>query len=139
MEIVASQTQESPGITILQLRGALDGNSYQHLITEAEKLYDTGVRDLVLDMSDLTFLSSAGLSALHRIARVFRGEDPSTFEEGWAAIHAMGKERGSGYQDHIKLLNPNEKIQSVLDTVGFKSFFPIYTDLQLALASFINS
>lgn len=136
MEIITSQPQDVSGVTVLQLRGALDGSSYQHLITEAEKLYDAGVRNLILDMSELTFLSSAGLSALHRIARMFRGEDRSTFEEGWAAIHAMGKERESGLQERVKLLNPNEKIQSVLDTVGFKAFFPIYTDLQPALASF---
>ena len=136
MEIVASQKQEVPRVTVLQLRGALDGSSYQHLITEAEQLYDAGVRNLILDMSELTFLSSAGLSALHRIARLFRGEDRSTFEEGWAAIHAMGKERDSGLQERVKLLNPDEKNQSVLDTVGFKAFFPIYTDLQTALASF---
>jgi hypothetical protein len=56
----------------------------------------SGTRDLLVDMSELTFLSSAGLSGLHRTARVYRGEDSSTFEEGWAAIHAMGKERDSG-------------------------------------------
>lgn len=136
MEIIVSQNQDTPNVSIMKLRGALDGTSYQYLIAEAEKLYDAGARNLILDMSELTFLSSAGLSALHRIARVFRGEDRSTFEEGWAAIHAMGKERSSGLQERVKLLNPSEKILSVLDTVGFKAFFPVYTDLQPALASF---
>jgi hypothetical protein len=87
-------------------------------------------------MSELTFLSSAGLSALHRITRVFRGDDRSTFEEGWAALRAMGRERDGGLQEHVKLLSPDEKIQSTLDTVGFNSFFEIYTDLQTALESF---
>jgi anti-anti-sigma factor len=136
MEIVISHNQGTPQVSIMKLRGALDGSSYQDFITEAEKLYDTGVRNLLLDMSELTFLSSAGLSALHRIARVFRGENRSTFEEGWAALRAMGKEQGSGVQEHVKLLNPDEKIQSTLDTVGFKAFFEVYTDLQTALDSF---
>jgi anti-anti-sigma regulatory factor len=120
----------------VKLKGALDGSSYEDFIRAGEKLYDSGVRNLILDMSELTFLSSAGLSAIHRIARVFRGEDRSTFEEGWAAIHAMGKESRSGYQKYIKLLNPTERILDVLDTVGFKSFFEIYTDTQAALDSF---
>jgi anti-anti-sigma factor len=136
MEIVISHNQGTPQVSIMKLRGALDGSSYQDFITEAEKLYDAGVRNLILDMSELTFLSSAGLSALHRIARVFRGENRSTFEEGWAALRAMGKEQGSGVQEHVKLLNPDEKIQSTLDTVGFKAFFEVYTDLQTALDSF---
>jgi len=136
MEMIVSQNPDTPGITVLYLRGALDGNSYQNFIDETEKLYQAGARNLILDMSELTFLSSAGLSGLHRAARIYRGDDPSTFEEGWAAIHAMGKEREAGFQKQIKLLNPNEKILDVLDTVGFKAFFEIYTDLQPALASF---
>lgn len=136
MEIVISQPQDGANISVMALRGALDGNSYQRFITEAEKLYDSGSRNLVLDMSELTFLSSAGLAALHRVARVFRGEDRSTFEEGWSALRVMGNDRKSGLQEHIKLFKPSEKVQSVLDTVGFKAFFEIYTDMQPALASF---
>jgi hypothetical protein len=48
----------------------------------------------------------------------------------------MGKERGSGFQEHIKLLNPSNRILEVLDTVGFKAFFEIYSEIQPALASF---
>jgi anti-anti-sigma factor len=136
MEIIISHNEGTPPVAVMQLRGALDGSTYEYFISEAQKLYDAGTRNLILDMSELTFLSSAGLSALHRTARVFRGEDRSTFEEGWGAIHAMGKERDKGFLEHIKLLNPSEKIQSVLDTVGFKSFFEIYTEIQPALASF---
>ena len=136
MEIIISQNQDTSPATIMQLRGALDGSSYEQFITEAQKLYDEGSRNLILDMTELTFLSSAGLAGLHRIARVFNGEDRSTMEEGWAAIHAMGKERDSGFQKHVKLLNPNEKILDVLDTVGFKTFFEIYTEIHPAMASF---
>jgi len=136
MEIIISQNQDTSPVTVIQLRGALDGSSYEDFIAEAEKLYEAGTRNLLLDMSKLEFLSSAGLAALHRIARIFRGDDPSTFEEGWGAIHAMGRERSSGFQEHIKLLNPSEKIQDVLDTVGFKTFFEIYMDIHPAMASF---
>jgi len=136
MEIIVSKIQDTPSVSVMKLRGALDGSTYEDFISEAEKLYKEGVRNLILDMSELTFMSSAGLSGLHRVARIYRGEDPSTFEEGWAAIHAMGKERSRGLQKQIKLLNPNEKILSVLDTVGFKAFFEIYTDMKPALASF---
>jgi anti-anti-sigma factor len=138
MEIIVSKNQDVIPVSIMQLRGALDGNTYEQFITEAQKLYDSGTRNLLLDMTDLTFLSSAGIAALHRVARIFRGEDRSTLDEGWAAMRAIGKERDSGYQfqDHIKLLNPNDKIRDVLDTVGFKAFFEIYTEMHPAIASF---
>ena len=136
MEIIISQNQDNPHVSIMQLRGDLDGGSYEYFIVEAQKLYDNGIRNLILDMRELSFLSSAGIAGLHRIARVFRGEDRSNMEEGWAALRAMGNDRDNGVQKHIKLLNPSEKIQDVLDTVGFKAFFEIFTEIHPAMASF---
>ncbi len=136
MEIIFSQNQDTPATCILKLQGALDGASYEYFITEAQKLYDAGTRNLVLDMSELTFLSSAGIAALHRIARVFRGEDSATLEEGWSAIHAIAKDHDSGSQEHIKLLKPSENILAVLDTVGLKAFFEVFNDIHPAMASF---
>lgn len=136
MEIIISQNQDTSSVAIMHLKGALDGSSYERFIVEAEKLFDAGTRNIILDMSELNFLSSAGIAALHRIARIFRGEDRSTFEEGWAALRAIGRDRDSGSQDHIKLLNPSEKVLDVLDTVGFTAFFEIYTDIHPAMASF---
>jgi anti-anti-sigma regulatory factor len=136
MEIIVSQPQGTTPVVIMQLKGSLDGNTYEKFIAEAQNLYDAGTRNLLVDMTGLTFLSSAGIAALHRIARVFRGEDRTNMEEGWSAIHSMGRDRDAGFQEHIKLLNPNDKIQSVLEMVGFKAFFEIYTDIKLAMASF---
>jgi len=122
-------------VAVIQLHGAMNGKK---LVAEAQKLYDAGTRNLVLDMSELTFISSAGLSALHHIALVYRGEDQPTFKEDRTAIHAMREEREGGFQfqEHVKLLNPSEAIQDVLDIVGFKTFFEIFTDLDAAMASF---
>ena len=136
MEIFISQQQSAASpVSIMKLKGSLDGSSYEYFITEAQKLYDSGARNLLVDMTDLVFLSSAGLGALHRVARVFRGEDRANMEEGWAALRAMGRE-GNVIQEHIKLLNPSASIQNVLDTVGFKSFFAIFLDTSEAIASF---
>lgn len=138
MEIAISEKHGSVPVTVMALRGALDGSSYEKFVAEAQRLYDAGSRNLLLDMTEMTFLSSAGIAALHRTARIFRGEDTSTLDEGWAAMRALGSEREGGYtvQKHVRLLNPSERIQDVLDTVGFKAFFAIYTDSAIAIASF---
>jgi len=136
MDIIISKDQATPTISVMKLSGALDGNSYESFITEAQELYDSGTHNLLLDMSELTFLSSAGIAALHRIARVFRGEDRSTMEEGWSAIRAIAKDQDSDIQEHVKLLNPGENILEVLDTVGLSAFFEVFTDVHPAMASF---
>ena len=122
-------------VAIIQLYGAMNG---KNLVAEAQKLYDAGTRNLLLDMSELTFISSAGLSALHHVALIYRGEGQDTFKEDREAIQAIRKERYTGFrlQEHVKLLNPSEAIKDVLDIVGFKAFFEIYTDLEEAIASF---
>ena len=136
MEITFSHIQGTVPVTIMHLQGKLDGNTYESFITEAQKQYDGGVRDLVLDFNQVTYLSSAGLSALHTVALLFRGQKLSERQEGWASFHAMENDRMNGPQSHIKLLRPNADVKKVLDLVGFNALFEIYNDIHQAAASF---
>jgi len=122
-------------VAIIQLFGAMNVKQF---IADAQKLYDVGTRNLILDMSELTFIGSAGVSALQKIALVYCGEDQPTSKENQSINQAMPNESEDGFrcQEHIKLLNPSEAIQDVLDIVGLKPFFEIYTDLDAAVASF---
>jgi len=129
-------THQSGGVDILHLKGTLDGSNYRELIQEAQTLYAGGLRKLILDLGQLTFMSSAGISALHRMALIFRGDQGKAAEEGWASYRAMGNGRENGVQQFVKLLNPNERVIHSLELIGFTSFFEIYTDQAQAVASF---
>jgi anti-anti-sigma factor len=136
IEMTVMQDQDTIPVTILQVQGKLDGSNYEALIAEAQTLYNAGTRDLLLDLSTLTFLSSAGLSALHRVALLFQGRKSADLEEGWNSFHAIDRDRGSGAQQHVKLLNPTPEVKKVLELVGFTNFFEIHTELYAAVASF---
>jgi hypothetical protein len=58
MNISTSQAQGNVPVTIIKLDGQLDGQNYQELITKAQELYSAGARDFLLDLSDLTYISS---------------------------------------------------------------------------------
>jgi anti-anti-sigma regulatory factor len=135
MEITVSQHEGATPVAVIGLQGAMNGKK---LVAEAQKLYDAGTRNILLDMSELTFISSAGLSALHQVALTYRGEGQTNFKEDREAVQAMRKERYTGFyfQEHVKLLNPSEAIKDVLDIAGFKAFFEIFTDFDEAMASF---
>lgn len=122
-------------VAIIQFYGAMNVKQF---VTDAQKLYDAGTRNLVLDMSGLTFIGSAGVSALQKIALVYCGEDQPISEENLQITQATPNESEERFhcQEHVKLLNPNEAIQDVLDIVGLKPFFEIFTDLDEAVASF---
>ena len=136
MNITVSKEEGRVEVTVLRVEGQLDGQSYQDLITKAKELYSAGSRDLLLDLSDLTYISSAGLVALHSIALMVRGEEMPDTEHGWSAYRSMGRGSEAGMQTHIKLLNPREEVRSVLEMVGFDRVFEILADFNEAVKSF---
>jgi len=136
MNIVVSQKQGRVPVTIVRLEGQLDGQNFQDLIGKAREIYDAGVRDVVLDLDALTYISSAGLVALHTIALLFRGQAMPDPEQGWAALKSMDRSRNGGFQEHVKLVNPRPEVKSVLEMVGFTGFFETFADLQQAVQAF---
>jgi anti-anti-sigma factor len=136
MNITVSQKQGRVPVTVIELDGRLDSNSFQRLIDQAKKAYDGGTRDLVLDMTKLSYISSAGVVSLHSSAKLFRGEEMPDPEKGWSAIRSVEKDRERGVQQHVKLCSVPLEVRSVLDMVGFSTFFEIYDDLDKAIASF---
>jgi anti-anti-sigma factor len=136
MNISVSQAQGNVPVTVIKLDGQLDGQNFQELISKAQELYSTGARDFLLDLSDLTYISSAGLVALHSVALMARGEELPNMEGGWAAYRSMGRSSEAGVQKHVKLLNPRSEIMGVLDMVGFSNVFEIYTDREEAVNAF---
>ena len=136
MNISVSQAQGKVPVTIIKLDGELDGQNYQELITKAREVYNGGARNFLLDLSDLTYVSSAGLVALHTVATLARGDALPDTNAGWSAIRSVGNTGSSGVQEHVKLFNPRSEVKSVLDMVGFSKAFEIHTDLDEAVKSF---
>lgn len=136
MNIIVSQEQGRVPVTVMRLEGQLDGQNFQELIDKARDVYDTGARDFLLDMDALTYISSAGLVALHTIALMLRGETVPDPQQGWAALKSMDRSRDGGMQEHVKILNPHPEVKSVLEMVGFTSFFEVFGDLREAVQAF---
>jgi anti-anti-sigma regulatory factor len=136
MNISVSQAPGRVPVTVIKLDGQLDGQNYQELITKAQELYAAGGRDFLLDLSDLTYISSAGLVALHSVALLARGEELPDLEGGWSAYRSMGRSSEAGVQKHVKLLNPRSEVMGVLDMVGFSNVFEVFTARDEAVNSF---
>lgn len=136
MDMSVSQVQGNVPVTILKLEGQLDGQNYQDLIVKAQELHREGTRDLLLDLSDLTYISSAGLVALHSIALLMRGEEMPDPEGGWSAYRSIGRSKEAGIQKHVKFLNPRSEVTGVFEMVGFSQVFEVFTDRDEAVKSF---
>lgn len=136
MNISVSEMQGNVPVSVLKLDGQLDGQNYQELIAKAQELYDAGARDFLIDLSGLTYISSAGLVALHSVALLAKGEELPDTEHGWSAYRSMGRTSTAGLQTHVKLLSPSDDVKNVLDMVGFTNVFAIFTDRDEAVKSF---
>jgi anti-anti-sigma factor len=136
MNIVVSVEQGKMPVTVMRLEGHLDGQNYQNLIAKARELYEAGARNILLDLDELTYISSAGIVALHSIALMLRGESAPDLEQGWTAVKAAERTREAGIQKNIKFLNIGPDVYNVLDMVGLAVFFENFTDRETALRSF---
>ncbi len=137
MTISISQKQGRVPVTVVSLDGRLDGQNYQDLIAKGQELYNNGSRDILLDLTGLTYVSSAGMVAFHNIALMMRGEMPPSPDQGWSAYRSMGRSGfAGGGQEHFKLFNPQPEVEHILDMVGFNTIFKIFSDMDEAINSF---
>jgi anti-anti-sigma regulatory factor len=136
MDITFSKAVGNVDVTVMHLDGQLDGQTYQSLIKKANEVYIAGARNFLLDLSGLTYISSAGLAALHAVALLARGETVPDSESGWATLRSMGSRGTSGKSENVKLLNPRDDIVNVLEMVGFNNIFEIFMDFDEAVKSF---
>lgn len=137
MEILVEQVQGQLPVTVMKLVGELDASCYRDLIDQVQQAYQSSTRRLLLDLSGLTFMSSAGLVALHSAALLMRGTSLPD-EEGWSAFHAVSSfvESSSGFEANLKLLNPSDRVKKTLQKTGFDRTFAVFDDRKAAIASF---
>lgn len=67
LKITVSQEQGQVPVTVFYLVGDIDGSSYEELQTQAKSAYEAGTQYLLLDLTKVKYMSSAGLRALHNI------------------------------------------------------------------------
>jgi anti-anti-sigma regulatory factor len=138
MNIMVENLVAGVPVTVVRLEGELDASNYQEFIARADSLYRDGIRHVLIDLTDLSFLSSSGLVALHSVALTMRGETPPDPAAGWDVFHTMSHdlEAQPGPQDNIKLVNPQPRVARTLEISGFSRLLPIFSDREAALASF---
>lgn len=104
------------GTGICAFEGRLDGNTSEQADKHLTSLVDNGdVDNVIIDLSSLEYLSSAGLRVL-----------------------LMAAKRAKGCKKQVVLAAANESVQQVLTISGFSSIlkiFPDRTSAEDALAS----
>jgi hypothetical protein len=116
-------------VCVLHLAGRLDGQSESALMKYAQDEYNAGMSFLLLDLSQLDMLTSAGLRALHVIYKLFT---PKVEIEEWGKKHNDEPYKST----YFKLAGTTPEIYYVLNIAGFLNNIPVFADLQEGLLSF---
>jgi anti-anti-sigma regulatory factor len=124
-----------PEVAVIALVGELDGSNFERLIETARIARDGGASTIVLDLAGLTYMGSSGLVAIQSTALLLRGQEPPSPEDGWDAIHRLGREVESdtGGSAPLHLAAPTPPVDRVLERTGMKSLFPVHADRHAAL------
>ncbi len=118
LTISTEEVQADVPVTVFHLRGWLDAQSEEQLLEAARTSHDGGARYLLIDMSDLDTLTSAGMRALQKVYQIF------TPKEDQFRIA------------HLKMCNAPPQIYNVLGITGFLQNIPMYESIHSALESF---
>jgi anti-anti-sigma regulatory factor len=132
MNISVSQEQARVPVTILRLAGRVSLDTTPELKQAAQDAFQNGARFLLLDLSAVETITSAGLSALHSIYAFF---NDSASREAGAALSDQTTDQPFKSR-YVKLLSPAPHVRRVLEMTGFDIFLEIYDGRQEAIASF---
>jgi len=116
-------------VTILHFDGSLDRQAEDLAINSARAARDSGARFLLIDLSNVDVVTSAGLHALHIIFKMFT---PHEEVEAWKKKNTEHMFKSP----YFKLAGAAPQIQYVLNIAGFLQNIAIYPTLQDALDSF---
>lgn len=136
MQISITKKEWRVSVTVMHLSGNLDASNYIEVINKVQDLYASGVRDILVDLSGVPYVSSAGLMSLHTVALIFAGQSMYSKETGRPSFRAINPERDAAVRQHVKLFGPQPAVEQVLDVVGLKQFFDVFSDLDLAIQSY---
>lgn len=132
MRIVVSRVEGRVPVTLLRVVGEIGVESAGLLRQEAQSAVESGARHVLLDLADVTFVSSAGLRAVHYVFTLLRAASPGQGDE---AVH-RGIASGTYHSPLLKLLKPSQHVREALRLAGFDMFLEVHTDLQAAISSF---
>jgi len=124
MEITLSKEQGRVPVTVLHVTGRVNLGTAEQLQDKARETIQAGTVDLLLDLSGVESLTSAGLRAIHQIYQLLH--DDSTKEQSGGIVKSP----------HLKLLSPSPAVRGVLKIAGFDTFLELHDNAQEAVSSF---
>jgi anti-anti-sigma factor len=134
MDIQVSTVNGRVPVTVMHVNGNIDALSYEQFQAKADELIAGGTRYLLIDLSNCSFISSAGLRALHQIFNQLRAMD-ADHSKSEEEVH-RGISAGTYKSPNLKLLKLSKESKTAFELSGFDMFIEAFDNEKAAIASF---
>ena len=108
-------TKRLERVDLMKVSGRVDHQTAPELEKALRAIVDEGRHNIIVDLGEVAYISSAGLKVLQATAKAVRG----------------GLTPGD-----VRLLNLKPHLKEIFDTIGFTSLFKVYDDPVDAVGSF---
>lgn len=132
MDIVVSQEQGRKPVTVFHITGAVDSSNYMELQQKATEAHEAGMRDLLIDLAKVDYVSSAGIRVLNDILKMLRTDAPAESDEAMS----KGLRDGTWRSPHLKLVHVPRYVAEAFRIAGVDMLLEMYDDPAKAVASF---
>ena len=120
LNIMVGLEQGNVPVTVMRLEGDIDAATHKTLQDKAAELVEGGATHILLDLSGVAYMGSAGFRAIHAMTNMLNKEGSS----------------GLSKSPYLKLFNPTDAVARVIKTLGFDVYLDIYQDRNEAVDSF---
>ena len=126
-DVSIAQAEGDVPVTILYLKGKFDTTGADVFDARSQEILAAGAKDVLIEMSKVAFMSSAGLRSIHNLFYELHPEGTQEHER----ILEEGVRKGAYKAPHLKLLNPPKRVLESLKAVGVDMYMSILTGDEL--------
>lgn len=134
MEITTSLLQANPPVSLMKIKGEINASNYLQMVKKAQELFNNPASNLVIDLSQVTGITSAGMVGIHKISLIYSGVELELDLEGEDS--RLDDTHSDKARKYVKLVNPQPEVDQALHAAGMKLFLKVFADLDSALKSF---
>lgn len=132
MEITTTTENIKFPITIIHVNGDIDSTTSQAFMAKIEELISDGARHILVNLSNVPFISSAGLRAIHIIFNQLRTLHKDADDD----VLRKNMSAGMYKSPYLKVTNLSPKLKEVFELGGFDTYIEIHNDINNAINSF---
>lgn len=132
MEIKISTENGKVPVTVIAATGNIDTNTFETFMSKSQEAINGGARHILVDLTNVPYMSSAGLRVLNAMFSQLRALNTDMTEA--EVLQAINE--GVYKSPFLKILNLSPQSKVAFETAGFDMFLETFTDLKAAVDSF---